>query len=156
VNILIAILNFFHLLAAVVWIGGMLYATLVLMPAMEAIDPPQRGRLMGAVGQRFIPLVWISIAVLLVTGFLKTPAGMLFSLASIYGILLTVKHLVVLLMVINAALITFVLSPKMEKLAPPPGERPSPELGRVQGQLTNVSLFNTFLGVLLLLLVALF
>jgi len=148
-------MDFFHMLATVIWVGGMIYATFVLVPATEAIDPPLRGRLMGAAGQRFTPLVWVSIAVLLVTGFFKTPSGMLFSLASTYGILLTVKHLVVLLMVVNAVLITFVFSPKMVQLALPPGERPPPELGKVQGQMEKVGLLNTFLGVLLLLLVAL-
>ena len=144
---LTAIWNFLHLFATVIWVGGMLYATLVLSPAMEAIDPPQRGRLMGAVGSRFTRLVWGSIVVLLITGLFKTPPGQLFSLASADSILLTVKHLVVLMMLVNATLITFVFSPKMAKPA-------SPEASKAQKRMEQVGRLNTLLGVLLLLLVA--
>jgi hypothetical protein len=41
-------LDFLHLLATAAWIGGMIYIILVLMPSLTAIDPPQRGKLMGA------------------------------------------------------------------------------------------------------------
>ena len=60
-----------HLLAAVVWVGGMFYAWMAMRPAVaETIDPPQRARLWHATLKRFFIWVWCSVAVLLVSGYL--------------------------------------------------------------------------------------
>ena len=69
------VLDFVHLLATVAWIGGMLFMKLVLMPAQEAIEPSQRPWLMIAIAPRFTITAWASVIVLVITGFLKTPAG---------------------------------------------------------------------------------
>ncbi len=59
-----------HLLATLVWVGGMFFAHMALRPAANAtLDPPQRLPLMAAVFGRFFPWVWGSIAVLLATGY---------------------------------------------------------------------------------------
>jgi uncharacterized membrane protein len=69
---------FFHLAAAVFWMGGMAFAVLALRPALASqLQPPQRLPLLTAVLGRFIPVVAISIAVLLPTGlFMLLETGM--------------------------------------------------------------------------------
>jgi uncharacterized membrane protein len=62
-----------HALAAVIWVGGMFFAYMVLRPAAGALDAPARLRLWGQVLGRFFPWVWASIVALLVSGY-----GMLF------------------------------------------------------------------------------
>jgi len=58
-----------HLLAALIWVGGMFFAYVVLRPAaVEVLDPPQRLRLWDTVFRRFFVWVWISIAAILVSG----------------------------------------------------------------------------------------
>lgn len=58
-----------HLLAVLVWVGGMFFALLVLRPAaVEALQPPERMRLWNAVLRRFFNWVWGAICVILVTG----------------------------------------------------------------------------------------
>lgn len=58
-----------HLVAAIVWMGGMAFMLLALKPAAIALLEPQpRARLMGAVWQRFFAMVIVSIVVLLATG----------------------------------------------------------------------------------------
>ena len=58
-----------HLTTAIFWMGGMTFMLLALRPvAMQLLQPPQRAPLMATVMGRFFPLVWLSIAVLLVTG----------------------------------------------------------------------------------------
>jgi len=58
-----------HVLAAMVWIGGMLFLALVGAPALRELDDPAlRSRLFRAIGARFRTVGWASIAVLLVTG----------------------------------------------------------------------------------------
>ncbi|WP_108444699.1 CopD family protein [Halomonas denitrificans] len=58
-----------HLLAAVIWVGGMFFAWMILRRvAGELLEPPQRLTLWYQVFQRFFPWVWASVAVLLATG----------------------------------------------------------------------------------------
>ena len=64
-----------HLSAAIVWLGGMTFMLLALRPAAtQLLQPPARIPLLATVMGRFFPLVWLSIAVLLLTG-----TGMLMS-----------------------------------------------------------------------------
>lgn len=58
----------FHVLSAVVWVGGMFFAYLALRPALIHHPVLVRGELWAEVLKRFFPWVWISIGVLLVTG----------------------------------------------------------------------------------------
>lgn len=58
-----------HVLAAVTWIGGMLFVALVLVPVLRRLDdPPLRARLVHAVGVRFRAVGWIALGVLVATG----------------------------------------------------------------------------------------
>lgn len=58
-----------HVLASIVWIGGMFFAFLALRPALAELELMPRARLMAAVLKRFFPWIWASVATLLVTGF---------------------------------------------------------------------------------------
>jgi len=59
-----------HLLAAIVWVGGMFFAHFCLRPAaMETLDPPRRLPLLEATFRRFFRYVGAAVAILLVTGF---------------------------------------------------------------------------------------
>jgi uncharacterized membrane protein len=147
--------DFLHLLATAVWIGGMIYSIFVLMPSLTAIEPPQRGKLMGLTGKRFSFFAWGSVVVLLITGYLKTPEEMLFDTSTTYGMTLMLKHLAILLMIIFGILIAFVIVPKIGKLAPKPGEPPSPDFLMAQKQLPVFAITNTILGIAVLLFVAL-
>jgi uncharacterized membrane protein len=59
----------FHILAAVIWIGGMFFAHVVLRPSAGALDLPTRLALWERVLGRFFMWVWLSIAALLLSGF---------------------------------------------------------------------------------------
>jgi len=62
-------LRFLHVLAALVWIGGMLFVALVLVPVARGLnDPPLRARLFHAAGVRFRAVGWIALGLLVVTG----------------------------------------------------------------------------------------
>lgn len=58
-----------HILAAVIWVGGMFFAHQMLRPAAGALEPAQRLALWRRVFARFFPWVWACIAVLLVSGY---------------------------------------------------------------------------------------
>ena len=58
-----------HALAAVVWVGGMFFAYLVLRPAAGALEAPHRLMLWRGVFARFFPWVWAAILALLISGY---------------------------------------------------------------------------------------
>ncbi len=59
-----------HLLAALIWVGGMFFAYVVLRPtAVEVLAPPERLRLWEGVFRRFFNWVWLAIGILMVSGF---------------------------------------------------------------------------------------
>lgn len=63
-------IKFFHLGAGVVWLGGMALVILALRPvAIQQLAPPERLALMSGVLTRFFRMVWLSIALLLISGF---------------------------------------------------------------------------------------
>lgn len=63
------IANLLHILATVVWVGGMFFAHNCLRPVVLAqLEPPQRLKLWNGVFGRFFPWVWVSIALLVGTG----------------------------------------------------------------------------------------
>jgi uncharacterized membrane protein len=58
-----------HLLAALVWVGGMFFAWMVLRPAViAALEGPSRLKLWVEVFPRFFVWVWATVVVLPVTG----------------------------------------------------------------------------------------
>jgi len=70
-NILMPVLIALHLLAAVVWVGGMFFAYMALRPvAATLLEPPQRLPLWTQTFVRFFPWVWLSILLLTATGYL--------------------------------------------------------------------------------------
>lgn len=150
---LTVVVDFLHLLAAAAWIGGMLFIKLVLMPSLLAADPPQRGRVMGAVAKRFTAVAWSCMAILLITGFLKTPSQFLADTSTSYGTILLVKHAVIALALIVGVLLLFA-GPKLNALAPGPGQAPSPAFLAAQGRVNVLSAINTVLGVVVLITVA--
>ena len=64
-----ALLYALHVLAAVVWVGGMFFAWMVLRPvAVIALEPPARLRLWGQLFPRFFLFVWVCVLVLPISG----------------------------------------------------------------------------------------
>ncbi|KAA0256670.1 hypothetical protein FBQ97_11950 [Acidobacteria bacterium ACD] len=150
------VLQLVHLFATVAWIGGMIFMKAVLMPALSALEAPARGRLMGAIAKRFTLLAWTSVALLLVTGLMKTPSGMLAETTTGVGRLLFAKHALFALMIVIGFVITFAVAPKIGKLAPAPGAAPGPEFVKAQRALDGLSAVNALLGFAVLAIAAAF
>ncbi|PIR25137.1 MAG: hypothetical protein COX62_00785 [Deltaproteobacteria bacterium CG_4_10_14_0_2_um_filter_43_8] len=59
-----------HLLAALIWVGGMFFTYVVLRPASRSLaETSERLRLWSHVLTRFFKWVWLSLITLLVTGY---------------------------------------------------------------------------------------
>ncbi len=63
-----AVLKTLHVLAIVVWVGGMVFAHFFLRPAVARLDPPARVALMHDVLGRFFKVVLVVSLLTLVSG----------------------------------------------------------------------------------------
>lgn len=164
------IVNFLHIVATTTWVGGMFFNLYVVVPSSATLDQAQRGRFMGVVAKRFLPVAWVSMIILVVTGLLRIRrflTSITFLLDTSYGVILTVKMSITLIMIIIGIVISFVIFPKIESFTQkftasgPSGRHsggqgvgPPPGLLKLQKQLGLLAVTNMTLGFLLLLLVA--
>lgn len=68
VRLLYLISVWVHILAATIWIGGMLFLVLVVVPWLRAGNREQAGAFLRDTGRRFRTVGWACFAILLVTG----------------------------------------------------------------------------------------
>ena len=58
-----------HVLCAVIWVGGMFFAYVVLRPSLSVLEPMQRIALRTQVFRRFFLVVWHVMPLILISGF---------------------------------------------------------------------------------------
>jgi uncharacterized membrane protein len=63
-----ALLKAVHVLCAVLWVGGMFFAYVVLRPSLAVLEPPQRLALHAQVFRRFFLVVWHAMPLIILTG----------------------------------------------------------------------------------------
>lgn len=101
-------IGYIHLLTAIAWFGTILYVHILLKPAYAAGGLPK--------GELF--LGWFSIIILSITGVLLTIARIpvwkvLFTTR--FGILLSIKVFLFLMMILTAVIVTFFIGPRLKK-----------------------------------------
>jgi putative copper resistance protein D len=108
-----------HMLATVVWIGGIVFMALVVAPATR--DEPGGSRLFAAIRRRFAPLAGLSLAVLIVTGMVQLTssthyAGFL-NLSNMWAQAILLKHIAVGGMIVTALYMNLVIHPDINRTA---------------------------------------
>jgi len=137
-----ALMKFLHLAAAVAWLGGISFMLFALRPAAaELLPPPQRLPLIMQVMRRFFVAVWLSIAVLLLTG-----------LAMLLGVGMknapTGWHLMFGLGLLMFALFGHLYFGPFRRLKQAVAASDWPEGGRRAGQIATLAMVNLALGAL--------
>ncbi|HET7372618.1 MAG TPA: CopD family protein [Gemmatimonadaceae bacterium] len=118
-----------HVLAAMLWLGGMFFLGVVGAPALRAIEQPAlRQRLFQELGVRFRSVGWVAIAVLILTGLVNLHyRGWLhwdgvFASAAFWrtgvGTALAIKLASVTVMIIVSAVHDFALGPLAGRVEP--------------------------------------
>lgn len=149
-----------HMLATVIWIGGLTVISLVVLPAAhKALEKQAFADLMTALQKRLDPLAWFSMVVLLASGMIQMSAnpnytGFL-SIDSLWSGSILFKHLLFGLMVALSAYLTWGLLPALRRnaLLRTHGKE-TPGFASLQRRELWLMRTNLILGLLVLLLTA--
>lgn len=140
-----ALLYALHVLAALIWVGGMFFAWMILRPAaVEVLQAPERLRLWASVFQRFFRWVWLAVVVLPISG-----VGLLHLR---FAGLETAPRYVQIMMGLYLAMLALFLRVQLLQL---PGLRQAiaaenwPAGGEALGRIRRLVGFNLLLGLLL-------
>ena len=144
-----------HILAAVIWIGGMLFLSLVAVPVLRQFETPLvRRDLFRAMARRFRRLVWICIAVLIPTGIVNvlyygnTVAG------APYMTVLHIKLGLVAFLILMGLLHDFVVGPRAGRAMSRDGLPPTGADLLMVSLAPWIGRFNLLLGIVILMLAA--
>lgn len=159
----LAVLFAVHLLAAVVWVGGMIVLALVVLPGVRRVlgdasvdtsadvTTPQNSveAILVELERRFTPLSNLSLVVLIATGLLQMSAdenyGGFLQFDTTWGWAMLLKHLAVVGMVLIAGYVALVMEPKRRRLqilaaAKRPDREASQHLARSRARLAKVDI----------------
>lgn len=118
-EIMLAVSYWLHLIATVVWIGGITFILFIAIPSAKQILGAEAGKLMGEISKRFTPTANYSIILLIVTGAVLTAVNKQFlgigNVVNSWSLGLIVKHVLVLGMVAVHLYRGLVLAPKIAR-----------------------------------------
>ncbi len=123
-----SVLVVLHILAAVSWVGGMIFLSLVLAPLVRGRKAaPEFMALFRSAALRFRPVVWVAMAILLATGpmLLSLRGIAITNLASWPGIV-SVKLTLVALLLFLTLLHDLVFGPQVSRVSAIPDSQRTP------------------------------
>lgn len=137
-----------HALSAVIWIGGMFFAYVILRPSVATLEPHRRLSLWVAVFQRFFPWVWAAVIVLLLTGY-----WLVVGVFGGFGSSPLYVHLMHALGLLMAGLFVYLYYRLYPLLKRTVAQEDWPAAGAALNRVRHVVLVNLVLGMLLLAIV---
>jgi uncharacterized membrane protein len=156
----LSIAYWLHMLATVLWIGGLAALSLIVLPAAQkALDPNAYADLLAVLQKRLDPLGWFSVVVLLISGTLQMSSnpnyeGFL-SIRGLWASSILIKHILFGLMVLVSGYITWGLLPALRRAALLKASgKEFPEIEKLQKREAFLLRLNLILGVFVLLLTA--
>lgn len=158
---ILALSYWLHLIATIVWVGGLALMALVVWPGARAVlgPGPELGELIRRLQNRFNPLAWLSLAVLIVTGLTQMSANKnydgLLRITNPWTVAILAKHLVVGAMIVIGLYMQMALQPELGRLALLESHgRAAPDADKLRRREMNLTRLNLFCGVMVLGLTA--
>ena len=157
----LSIAYWLHMLATVLWIGGLCSLALLVLPAAhKSLDSTAYADLLAAIQKRLNPLAWLSLMILLATGMFQLSANSNYqgflAIDNRWSLVMLLKHIAFLLMVIISAYLTWGLLPRIQRAALKKGQGlGSPESALLHQREQTIFNLNLILGVIILALTAL-
>ena len=117
----LAISLFFHIAATVIWIGGILLITFMVVPELNRIlaEQPALFQLLRRLRERFTVLGNLALATLVVTGVLQMSTDPnyegLLSFSNRWSQVLLLKHILIIAMAALGLMLQFGLAPALER-----------------------------------------
>ncbi len=155
---ILAVSYFFHLLATIVWIGGLVTLVILVLPEARRVlgQNPALYTFLSRVRRRFFPLTNLSLAVLVVTGLIQMSGdphynGVL-QFTNVWTRVILVKHIAVIGMVICGVALQWGVAPALERatLLAEHHKGDLAELERLRQREARLTWVNVGLGVLVL------
>jgi copper resistance protein D len=141
-----------HLVAAIAWIGGLLFHRMVLRPAIGRVSLPGKGQeifagILTRIEARFKTLRWLSLATLLVTGIVNLlNEGGSARMESAWGAWLMLKLLFVLIVIGLTAIHDVGMAPAAAGHAATAAEPASRAAGLISDTILALGLIIVFIS----------
>jgi len=147
-----------HLIATVVWIGGLATMALVVWPGLRRAlgDDATLAQAANAIDARFRPLANFSLIVLILTGLVQMNANEnykgLFNFSNLWAQAIGLKHLSIVGMIAVGALMNFAVQPALRRnaLLAAGGVANAAEAAVLRQRMQRLERVNLALGVLVL------
>ncbi len=141
----IALAQTLHVLAAVIWVGGMFFAHMALRPAVnELLDPPQRLPLMLKVLDGFFPWVWVSVILIIGSGYW-------FILSAYAGNVPFSQWVMAVIGTLMAAIFVYIYSVPYRRMAGALSAAELPKAGAAMAMIRRLIGLNLLLGLFVIL-----
>ena len=158
---ILALSFWLHMIATIVWVGGLALMALVVWPGARAVLGPglELSEFIRRLQTRFNPLAWLSLAVLIVTGLTQMSGNKnydgLLRITNSWTVAILAKHLVVGAMLAIGLYMQVSLQPELARLAMLESHgRPVPAAEKLRQRELNLTRLNLICGVLVLGLTA--
>ena len=116
----LALTFWIHFLAAVTLVGSLVAASLLVLPAAQALDPLGQLNLIAGIQKRMEPAAWFSLSLLIVTGLFQMSVNIHYngflSVSNQWTIAILVKHILVVTMIVVSAVQTWDVLPSIRRL----------------------------------------
>lgn len=111
-----------HMLATVVWVGGLAALSLIVLPAARrTVTGPAYSAFLTQVQQRLQQVGWFCLLLLAVTGMFQMSSSPFYkgflAITNTWAIAILTKHLAIGLMVLASAYVTWGLMPSIQRMA---------------------------------------
>lgn len=149
---------FLHIGATVIWIGGILLVTFLVVPELNRAlaDQPALYALLRRLRKRFTPLGNLALATLIVTGVLQMSTDPnyegLLSFNNRWSQVLLLKHILIIVMALCGLLLQFAVAPALERasMLRERGRGDAEEWRRLRGREQRLTRLIAALAVLIL------
>lgn len=118
----LSLVYFFHLVATVVWIGGLTVSALFLLPiARRSLEPKAYALFLDRFRKRFNPLAWLCLAILTGTGLFQMSTSPQYEgflvIQNPWSVAIFLKHVAFGVMTAVSAWLTWGIFPKLNRMA---------------------------------------
>lgn len=119
----LALSLFFHILATVIWIGGLLVTMILVYPAVRRVlqEQPALYRLLSQLRTRFYSISNLCLATLIVTGLFQMTADPYYdgflTFDNTWSQVMLAKHLLIVLMTIVGVILQYGVAPALERVS---------------------------------------